>query len=295
VFWGKQWNDTLIKGAGPLLGTITDHPLIGGTVSPAADPLDVYRDFMAVPQVLEQKWAELRRQMEKAGLEQPRLAVTELQMFARLGQAGGSATARLTHENLVNPSTLAEALYDVLVYHTAVRLAPFVEFVTHSATVNHGGGLHKERERVYAHPCHYAQAAFADFAEATPVAVELESPEESAPLVMPDLKNVTSACNFNAIDALAALSPNGSLLISLVHRGTAGHIRLLVEVRDFSAGAQADLRTLSAPQPWARNSLAQPTAVHPVDSSVEVREGRCELYLQPFTVMRVRIPQRPVQ
>ena len=100
----------------------------------------------------------------------------------------GDASACLTHENLVSPGTHAEGLYDVLIYHAAVRLAPFVELVTHSAIVNHGGGLRKEHERVYANPCHYAQAAFAAFAGARPVQVELESAVERAPLVLPELK-----------------------------------------------------------------------------------------------------------
>ena len=72
-----------------LLRTTTDHPLIGGTVSPATDPMDVYRDFMAVPDVLEKKWAALREDMRKAGIQEPRLAVTELQMFAHIGGASG--------------------------------------------------------------------------------------------------------------------------------------------------------------------------------------------------------------
>ena len=57
---------------------------------------------MAVPDVLEKRWAELRGDMEAAGIKEPRLAVTELQLFARIGPAGKDA-ARLMPENLVNP------------------------------------------------------------------------------------------------------------------------------------------------------------------------------------------------
>ena len=130
------------------------------------DPLDVFRDFMAVPDVLDGKWCRLRGDMEAAGIPQPRLAVTELQMFAHLGPAEGDQPARMTRENLVTPATQAEALYDALIYHCALRSAPLVELITHSATVNHGGGLRKERERVYANPCYWLQAGFAAFAGA---------------------------------------------------------------------------------------------------------------------------------
>lgn len=293
VMWGKKWNDTLIAGAASLLGRTTDHPLVGGAVSPAADPLEVYRDFMAVPEVLESKWADLRRDLEKAGIKQPRLAVTELQMFARIGRASDSnAPVRLTREKLVNPGSLAEGLYDVLIYHAAVRLAPFVEMVTHSATVNHGGGLRKERERVFANPCHDAQTAFAAFAGATPVAVELTSAIERAPRVLPDLRNAASEAPFSAIDALAALATDGALLLSVVHRSTSGPIKLAVELGEFQAGPAAAVRTLHADVPWAANTLEAPRAVAPVDSSVMVQDGKLEIDLRPYTVMRMRIPAR---
>ncbi len=233
VLWGKSWNDTLIAGAANQMNVTTDHPLIGGSVSPSADPLDVYRDFMWAPEVLQNRWSSLEQDMIRAGIREPKLAVTELQLFARIQRDTNSAPVRLTQENLVNPSTLAEALYDVLLYHAAIRLGNFVEMVTHSATVNHGGGLRKQRERVFANPCHYAQAAFASFAGAIPVAVEIDTPFESAPVVLGDLKNVSDSRRFGAIDALAALDANGRLLLSMVHRGTQGPIVVKIELSGF--------------------------------------------------------------
>jgi alpha-L-arabinofuranosidase len=291
VMWGKAWNDTLIAGTAPTLRAITDHPLVGGTVSASVEPLDVYRDFMAVPVVLERKWAALRDDMARAGIKEARLAVTELQMFAHRGPPGTNEPARLTQANLVNPATLGEALYDVLLYHAAVRLAPFVDFVTHSAIVNHGGGLRKEHERVYANPCHHAQAAFAAFAGATPVRFELEAATERAPLVLPELRNVTRGESFKTVDALAALTPAGDLLLSIVHRGSAGPTRLAIDLRDFAAAERAQVRSLAGPVPWAANSLSNPDAVQPADVSVEVREGRLTIDLEPYSVLRVRVPK----
>jgi alpha-N-arabinofuranosidase len=293
VFWGKAWNDTLIAGVGSALGILTDHPLIGGNVPATTDPLEVYRDFMAVPDVLAEKWRALERDLAGAGLARPRLAVTELQLFAHLDRAGRSATeARLTPETLVSPGTLAEALYDVLIYHAAVRLAPFIPLVTHSATVNHGGGLRKERERVYANPCHYAQATFAAFAGATPVQVALGAPVERAPRVLPELRNVVAERTYPAVDALAALAPDGSLLLSIVHRGVAGPIRLAVELPDFRSASTAEVRTLAAERPWAANSLSHPEAVRPIDRLMAVGDGGFTLELPLYSVSRVRLPPR---
>ena len=292
IFWGKNWNDTLIADLGPALRSITDHPLIGGNVTLTTDPLDVFRDFMAVPGVLEEKWASLRDDLARGGVREPRLAVTELQLFAHLGSRGDiSQPARLTRENLPSQGSITEALYDILIYHAAVRLQPFVGLITHSAIVNHGGGLRKERERVYANPCYYAQTAFADFAEATPVAVELTAPTEHAPLVLPELRNVVRERDFKTVDALAALAPNGDLLFSLVNCST-GPLKLAVELKDFAARGPAQVQTLAADKPWSGNTLEQPDAVKPVDSvdsAAEVRDGRLTLDLPAFSVSRVRL------
>jgi alpha-N-arabinofuranosidase len=286
-----QWNHVLIRGAASSLTAITDHPLIGGSLPTATDPLDVFRDFMLVPDMLAGKWGQLEREMAVAGVGQPRLAVTELQMFARLGAADGHAAARLTRENLVTPATQAEALYDVLIYHRAIRLAPFVEMVTHSATVNHGGGLRKERERVYANPCHWSQAGFAAFAGARPVRIEVTSPDEAAPFVLPGIKGQPAPHRYAAIDSLAALSESGSLLVSIVHRGSAGPIRVAVELGSFPAGPKADLYVLSADVPWAANTLQSPGAVKPRESTADIRDGKLLLDLKPFTWCRVQVPK----
>jgi len=291
VLWGKHWNDTLIAGAAGLLHRTTDHPLIGGNVSADADPLDAFRDFMAVPEVLEQKWSALRADMERGGVVEPQLAITELQMFARVGPPSSpEAPKRLSHENLVNPATHAEGLYDVLIYHAAVRLAPFVEMVTHSATVNHGGGLRKSQERVWANPCHYAQTMFAALAEASPVKTDLTCPTQEAPLVLADLRNATKSWTCKTLDVLAVQARDGSLLLSIVHKGTQAAVELEIALKDFQPAENAEIQTLSANVPWAQNTLEAPKAVAPVTSTRKLSGRELSLKLPPFSYTLVRIP-----
>jgi alpha-N-arabinofuranosidase len=288
VMWGKSWNDTLIAGASDILHATTDHPLIGGQIPADTEPLDVFRDFMAVPDVLEQKWAALENDMKNAGINNPRLAVTELQMFAHITRPSSDDAPRLlSNETLVSPATDAEALYDVLIYHAAIRLAPFVEMVTHSATVNHGGGLRKTRERVYANPCYYAQAMFAAFADAVPLKIELSCPTQAAPLVLPDLKNVTSDCSYKTIDALVAQSQDGNLLVSIVNRGTSGSIDLEIAIKDSDMTGRAEIQTLTADVPWAANSLEKPEAVTPTTTTAKIENGRMLITVRPYTVMKI--------
>jgi hypothetical protein len=49
------------------------------------------------------------------------------------------------------------------------------------------------------------------------------------------------------------------------------------------------LRLLTADVPWAANSLQSPEAVRPVDSAVEVRDGKATLELKPYTWARLRL------
>ncbi|MBI3973308.1 MAG: hypothetical protein HY332_18715 [Chloroflexi bacterium] len=288
---GDDWNGRLLAQHDPLVRCLTDHVLIGGQIPASTDPLDVYRDFMAIPDAYEHAYRTLWAQMRAAGVPEPRLAITEMQLFGRLLPAQGGETVRLTSETLVSPPTMAEAVYSTLFYHLAVRLAPFVEIITHSATVNHGGGLRKERERVYANPCHDAHAMLAAFANATPVAVDLAAGAERVPAILPRAGELQLAgASIGIVDAIAAIAPDGALLVSLAHRGTTGPVRTQIDLRDFEPAATATVRLLSSEHPWDGNSLAAPERVAPVDSAVTVEDNRVALDLPPYSVMLVRVP-----
>ncbi|MCX8109613.1 MAG: hypothetical protein N3G20_12510 [Verrucomicrobiae bacterium] len=289
VFWGREWNETLVNGATGVFDSITDHPLIGGDVDPGTDPLDVYRDFMVVPEVLERKWAELRDTMRHAGIAEPRLAITELQVFARPGrQSDPGKPVLLNRQNLPDQDSITEAIYDVLIYHAAIRLGQFVELVTHSATVNHGGGLRKERERVFANPCHYAQSMFSSFSGAIPVAVKISSPVEKAACVLPDLRGVAAEYSFGIVDALAAQADDGAMLLSLVNRSSTRPVHVMVEFEGNEPGQQALLTSLRANQPWEGNTLESPHAIVPTTTHITVKNKRVEMDLAPYGVHVLR-------
>jgi alpha-L-arabinofuranosidase len=294
MWWQEPWNEELFAGNAESLSCLSDHILVGGNVPPTTDPLDVYRDFMAVPALYEEKYVRLREQMSSAGIAEPRLAITELQLFAgikadeRSADEGGGV-ARLTRETLVSPVTLAEALFDVLIYHLAVRLSPFVEMITHSATVNHGGGLRKQHERVFANPCHYAQAAFSAFAGARAVPVELACAEVATPGVL----NCTPAgTQIPELDAVAALSPDGALLVSVVHRGISGPVALSISLDDFEAAAECEVTQLSSENPWDANTPEEPEKITSRRYSVKVRNGRIDMEVPNNGVLLLRAPAR---
>jgi len=288
-----DWDSTLFEADPSLVRCVTDHVLVGGTIDDASDPLDVYQDFMAVPFANESTYRDLEQTMVAAGIAEPRVAITELQLFGRLpqGHHGPSRpNATLTHDTLVDPTTMAEAIWDTLFYHSAVRLVPFVEMITHTGTVNHGGGLRKEKERVYCNPCHHAQTMFAAFGDATPVSVELEAPAQARPKVVEQLRQLHSdADRIPTVDAVAAVSTGGDLLVSLVHLGTAGPVSVSVRIENFAAN-RADVRTLAAEAPWAANTLNGPNAIAPATSQAAVTDAALTIELAPYSVVLLRLP-----
>jgi alpha-N-arabinofuranosidase len=292
MFWDKSWDDMLIARASNEVQCVTDHPLIGGNVSPTNDPLDVYRDFMAVPEILETKWSALRDEMRRGGIQDPHLAITELQLFAHIGpSANATGPVRLTPENLPSQATITEAIYDILIYHAAIRLSPFVELITHSAIVNHGGGLRKERERVYANPCYYAQAEFARFAGARPTPVEITSALLTAPRVLGDLQEHVPQATYSSVDAVAAIATNGDLLVSLVNRDVKP-IQTVLELDGFNANYSANSVTLRGANPSAANKLNEPQAVTPQTSTVTVHDEKIGLTLAPFSIVQLDVPPK---
>jgi alpha-N-arabinofuranosidase len=188
---------------------------------------------------------------------------------------------------------LAEALYVTLYYHSAVRLAPFVEMITHSATVNHGGGLRKERERVYANPCHYARTLFSRFAGALPVESELATPFYVTPLVLTELMATGFGSEVPILDAVTAVDRDGRLLISVVNRSGREALDLEVELEGFQeAGREsgkAALTTISGDLPWSSNSLREPEAVKPETVEVKVEDGKLRLAVPRHSVVQVEI------
>jgi len=288
IWWKEGWNERLYTENTSTMRCITDHILQGPRVPASTDPLDYYRDSLLLSIVYAGAYAQWRETMEKAGVKNPRLAITELQLFGGILTAKEGETVRLKPDNLVNPGTFAEGVYDLLYYHMAVRLGDFVELFTHSATVNHGGGLRKEKERVYANPCHYAQGMFSALAGASPVPVELSCAEVTSAGVV---KSVPDGTKAPVLDIVAARADSRTLLVSIVSRGTET-VDLSLDLGGFAKSGRAELVRLSAEVPWAVNTLASPKAVAPVSESADIVNGKIAVTVPPFTIIRLTVSRK---
>ncbi|MBN1419145.1 MAG: hypothetical protein JXP34_10235 [Planctomycetes bacterium] len=236
------WNRTLLERCGSSVRSISAHPLIGGGVARDADPDAVFRALMAYPTLFE---AETRRLLDWArarGLS-PRIAVTELQIFTN-------------RPELPNNASLAEALWLGRFIHAAIRSKGTIECITHSALVNHGGGLRKERAVVYANPVWAAQELYGTMSGVRPVAIEVDCQtfRERVP-------GVPAGAPAPVIDAVALRDGAGEdLTLIAIHLDP----RRPIEARIRIAGPRMraiGARRIEAPSTMARNSFAQPDLV----------------------------------
>jgi len=287
----SEWNRTLVDGTGNSLRCITDHILTGGDVNAGTDAVELYHAFMGYPTVLEGRYRALKKRMRQAGIVDPRLAITELQLFAHF-QGEVIPEGSLKPTMVPRPDTIAEALSLAVIVNTCIRLGDFVELLTHSATVNHGGGLRKERERVYANPVHYAHALGYAVAGGTPVAVKLACATfatQHAFAHIPPLHDVP------VVDAMAVISEAGDLVLVLVHRsGDSGPIELAIDLDGFCAHKQAEKVTLAGETWFDRNTRETPEKIIPRRTQITLgAETQLAITLPPFSITQVVLKQAP--
>jgi len=280
-----EWNRRLNHETAGTADCQTHHILEGGSVDETVDRHELFHAFMGYPIRIGQDYRLMRERMLEAGIARPRLAITELQLFAQVRRRG-------RHEapvDIPTPDTISEALYATLILHECIRLGELVEMVTHSATVNHGGGLRKAKERVWANPVHYAHVMGAALAGGIPVAVKLACGTFSTGREFGHLPVVDAAPD---LDALAVEAPDGKgLILMLVHRSAgAGPIELNVDLGGFPAGTEAEVLTLKGATLSDRNTIDEPARVVPRPSSAEVAGGKMTLALPPYSLTRVTIP-----
>ena len=285
---GGEWDRKLITEAGKALSCITHHPLMGGTVDDSVNPKDLYHAFMALPRDLVAGYRRNVREMRDAGISSPRVAITELQLFAHY-RPPKDAPAR--PYPLPTPATISEALYDALLIHECIRAGDCIEMLTHSATVNHGGGLRKTRERVWANPAHYGHVMGVALAGGTPVKVKLTCPTVSTGGPAGSLPPVK---DMPILDAMAVQSADGnSLLLMLVHRSADhGPIKLEIDLGKFQAGAEAEVLTLAGAAMNDENTADDPERIAPRPSTLAVSESRAQITLPPYSLTRIRFAKR---
>jgi alpha-N-arabinofuranosidase len=291
-----RWNDALLERVGSDVRAVSDHVLAGGQVDGSTDPAELYHAFMGFSEQLGETYLDLRDRMAAAGVADPKLDITELQLFAHFrGDAedgpeddGTDESERLTPETMPTPTTISEALYDATIRHECIRLGEFVEMLTHSATVNHGGGLWKQGERVWANPCHYGRSMGSAQAGGTPVGVEVACDTVSTETAFREIDPIDGA---SALDVMATVSDDESELVAMLVNRTADEtLSVSLDVDGFDAAGEAAVTTLSGETMYDANSRDDPERVAPESSALTVDGGRATLDLPPYSLVRLTLP-----
>ncbi len=102
--------------------------------------------------------------------------------------------------------------------------------------------------------------------------------------------NATKDHTYKLLDTPGAQTSDGSLLLSIVNKGTEKPVDLSISLKDFRPAGTMEVQTLSANVPWATNTLEAPAAIAPVITTKELRGAELSLRLPPYSFTLVRIP-----
>jgi alpha-N-arabinofuranosidase len=287
----SEWNRRLIDEGAEELRSISDHLLTGHLVGPTTNPVELYHAFMGYAGTLRDLYTPMLERMRARGIEDPHIAITELQLFAHFsGQPRPGKTLR--PEWLPTPATISEALYLLTYIHAFVRMEGDVEMLTHSATVNHGGGLRKTRERVWANPVHYAHKMVRALAGGTPLKVVVACDTYST---THSFGAIPAHPEVPIIDAMAVLSEDGrQLIVTLANRSAKGEpVDLTVVPGDLAIGPEAELVRLCGETMYDQNTLRDPRRIVPRSDRVPVSGDRARLSVGPFTLVRLTFDLEP--
>ena len=266
-----EWNRAVVEANPAGVAVLSHHCLYGGYPADA-DPRRVYLEHMAFTPAYGRMWHDLTRPLRASGLP-PRLAVTEQQIF--------------THRpTLPTNATLTEAVWTASILNEAIRSDGLVELLTHSALVNHGGGLRKEREVVYAQPVWWTTHLYAT---APAPLVRLDCDVEGPGFSAERLRVPAVAEDAPWLDAVVLAEPaSDDLVLFLVNRhpDRAMAVGLATPGRSFR---EAELEVLTGPSFMAANSREQPDAVRPVRSVRPWGASPDPLLLPACGVVRVRL------
>ncbi|MBS1825635.1 MAG: hypothetical protein JST93_09965 [Acidobacteria bacterium] len=261
-----EWNSAIVERNGPLVRSISDHPLIGNGIKPDSDPVEVWQGLVAFADGYAERVRELIGEpMRRGGLE-PKVAITEMQIFTN-------------RPSLPNNKSIAEALWLASLWHTAFRSGGLIELITHSALLNHGGGLGKNRSVVYAEPVWWATHLYGSQAGTVPVAVRVSSPKFST-----SGKFVTKRDDVPYVDVAALVDAGGKTAsVFLINRHTSEGFRVSLVAKGAAVPAKARRWVLAAEDLLARNGWDTPERIGVTESEVSLTD----VAVPPLSLTRV--------
>ncbi|HID23416.1 MAG TPA: hypothetical protein EYP14_13600 [Planctomycetaceae bacterium] len=271
----QRWNRVLVERCADILQRVSLHTLIGGGISPQADPQRVWWSVVGYPWAYRHQIQALSGQLRRR-VPNGTIAITELQIFTN-------------RPRLPNNAGIAEALFWAGIVHTAIRSGDRVELITHSALVNHGGGLRKVRQRVFPNPVYWARRMYSTQSGRWPVAVRLEGPAFSTER----LHNLPSLQDAPVVDVMALADDSRRTLSLLVlNRHADATVSTEFRFEHFTPAATARWQCLTGPDILAANSRDEPDRVRVKVRDIAVSGRGLRLPVPPRSVSVITLPAR---
>jgi len=262
-----QWNEPLVTRKGKLVESVSIHSLVGSGLRGTHDAQGAFESLLAYPTAYAGVLEGLRRQMAPH-VEKPRIAITELQVFTNQPQ-------------LPNNGEIVEALFLAGILHTAIRSGGLVELITHTANMNHGGGLRKTREIVYPNPVYFTSRLYATQPGIWPVALRVTAPATDVPARggLPEVKGSPY------LDAIALLDETGEKLVMLVvNRHHDRPIPVTIVLTDFLPRTQCHTQTLRGTHYRDLNTWQDPDRVRLFDTTERAAGRQLKVTFAPCSV-----------
>lgn len=267
-----DWNRTVVYINQGQIRSFSHHALTGDW--PAnADPERVYLEHMANTEAYARQWVELTQPIKDKGLP-PHLAITEMQVFTQ-------------NNRLPTNATLTEALWTASIINAAIRSDGLVELISHSALVNHGGGLRKDLEVVWAQPVWWVTHLYGTLPEKL-YRLDLQT---EAPTFTVQPYKMRTVPNASYLDAVGLSSADGSTLVFFLvnrHPRQSLAVQLALPNRPF---ADVEKVTLTGATYMATNTRNNPNAVRPVFERTAWSASAAQepLVLPPISLVRLTL------
>ena len=236
------WNAPVIAADAKILRSLSVHYLIGNGVSEDTPAEKAYLGLMAFTVWAENDLRGMLKQMSDEGVTDPKLAITEMMIYTQ-------------KRSLPDCGSLSEVPFYSSMLNLAIRLDGAVELITRSALVNHGAGLRKDREFVYANPVYYANRLYSKQSGRWPVRLRVTGPQFRHE-GLPTLPAVEDA---SYLDAIALLSDDGKELNLLVtNRHPSEALETKIALDGYAAQSKVLVRDVTGPDFMADNSFNKP-------------------------------------
>ena len=246
-----RWNAPTIQQKSHILRSLSTHTLIGGKISEDTGPAEMLESLMAYAHFYEGRLREMGAQMAE-GVKEPKLAVTELQIHP-------------SRRDLPNNQNLSESLFWAGILNSCIRTGGLVEMLTHSALVNHGGGLRKDREIVFPNPVYHARKLYSTQSGTIPVRMEIRCPMyRSSGRYSPEM-------DVPYLDAVALVDDGDSelnLIITNRHPGEALDAHIVLH--DFDPSGEVRVQMHTGKSCISRNEWSNPDEVKLQNSSLQI-------------------------